>query len=664
MENPNFLKKFKGIGNAPEVVKAKERQENRTGEKVKGDFESLIQNYLNRFTEFKDHINKTKDGRQKERAIEKFKVIIMDKFITRFEDIPESYWKEKDEDGNMGPFFREINDQGLSGDWARMDDEKKEKYKREHAETLIENQKGSLEEWLDYFMDNDLSRDIPDYLKYWIFRSVTGLQEYEKPKDWDREKLEKRKLGEEDFSTETDIKTKGQFPRRSKNSLKKYPDLHSEALRYVADALVDKFEGKNQEFGYDIQEDEREKFKKYLEQENFAKLYGWAMESFNPIPEELLPVTEGKWVTYPKGTDVNEVVKKLKGKGTGLCIAGKGAASNYLSSGDLHIYYSNDMEGNPNFPRIAIHGKGDKIAEMRGIAYKQNLDPFMTEVAGAKCQEFQNGKEYQEKSEDMKRLTEIENKTRGNQKLNKDDLIFLYEIDKPIKYFGMNSDPRVEEIRKSRNIEEDASIIFECEPSQIAKSIDEINKTTKAYIGEWNPQIYQEIKKYPNIQHLYESFPDKKIFMMDLKTDPNINSPEKAEEVIRQKNIYLSEWGKNILYKTEFSQKSEQYSLVSFTVKELGLPNGATTEEIYKNAQELGLELCPAEVGPHLRLQYPGKEWMLIAMEQITARVGDPGVFGLNEDVGRLALCGNAAKSARRWGDDYLFVFLFRKLVS
>ena len=121
-----------------------------------------------------------------------------------------------------------------------MGETEKEKYKKEHAETLIENQRGSLEEWIDYFSDNDLSGDVPMYLKYWIFRTIIGLQEYEKPKDWDN----KKEIQRENISGEEGKKTEGQFPRRSKNSLKKFPDLHAEALRYVTDATVNKYKGK------------------------------------------------------------------------------------------------------------------------------------------------------------------------------------------------------------------------------------------------------------------------------------------------------------------------------------------------------------------------------------------------------------------------------------
>jgi hypothetical protein len=77
------------------------------------------------------------------------------------------------------------------------------------------------------------------------------------------------------------------------------------------------------------------------------------------------------------------------------------------------------------------------------------------------------------------------------------------------------------------------------------------------------------------------------------------------------------------------------------------------------------LELCPAEVGPHLRLQYPEKEeWFLIAMEPIIARDGDPDVFYLDGDGDLLGLYGDNARSVRRWHGDYGFVFSFRKPAS
>ena len=43
---------------------------------------------------------------------------------------------------------------------------------------------------------------------------------------------------------------------------------------------------------------------------------------------------------------------------------------------------------------------------------------------------------------------------------------------------------------------------------------------------------------------------------------------------------------------------------VELTLRDLGFSEGATAAQISERASELGLELCPLELGPHLRLQY------------------------------------------------------------
>ena len=200
--------------------------------------------------------------------------------------------------------------------------------------------------------------------------------------------------------------------------------------------------------------------------------------------------------------------------------------------------------------------------------------------------------------------------------------------------------------------------IFDCTPEQVAKSIDEINENARVYVGNWDVEVHQKIRDYPQIKHLFESFPEKKILKLTLETDPQVNSPESAEEALDSRNIYLTDWSRDILKKTEFSQERQKYELARFTVEQLGFPNGATTQEIYDKAKKLGIGLCPAEVGPHLRLKYPGGEWMLIAMKQITDRSGDPDVFDLGSLGVRLELSSSGARPGRRWGGGSEFVFL------
>jgi hypothetical protein len=205
---------------------------------------------------------------------------------------------------------------------------------------------------------------------------------------------------------------------------------------------------------------------------------------------------------------------------------------------------------------------------------------------------------------------------------------------------------------------------IKCAPKEIAYTHDEVNVHTKAYIGPWSVEIFQKIRAYSNIEHLYESFPDKKIFLQAIKTIPALDSPHKAQETLDKENIYTSDWGRGILQKTEFSKESKEYDLVRFSVAQLGFLNGATTEEIYKKAKDLGLELCPAEVGPLLRLQSKIKDWTLIAMEQITDRDGDPRLFYLHSSGDQLRLDGGIAGSVRQWSSDRQFVFRFRKFAA
>ena len=52
-------------------------------------------------------------------------------------------------------------------------------------------------------------------------------------------------------------------------------------------------------------------------------------------------------------------------------------------------------------------------------------------------------------------------------------------------------------------------IVFDCEPSQIAHSVGEVNESTKAYVGKLEPGIFQKLPE--TLEHIYTSFPEGKI---------------------------------------------------------------------------------------------------------------------------------------------------------
>ncbi|MCC6323705.1 hypothetical protein IT400_02845 [Candidatus Nomurabacteria bacterium] len=590
MENPNFLnKKYQDLPGSKEasrafaVARGKEKKE---GSILADTKENRIIAYLSRL----DAVAKD------ERGGELLKNKILNEYVTRYEEIPESY------------FENIIRDSGKLGDWNTYTPKQKEEEKRQNSEAVLDDQKSSLEEWVDYFKSDD-SKDISNTLKYWIFRNLVKLGEYDKDKK--------------------------EFPKRSRGTVLKFPDLNHESLRYVNDALINKFQGNSQEYEHDIQQEEREAFNKHLEKEDFAKLYAWATELMHPIPEHLLPITEGEWRKYQKNSSQRALVDSIKGKGTGWCTAGENTAKTQLKSGDFYVYYTKDDDQNSTIPRIAIRMEGDNIAEVRGIAYKQNLDPYMVNILKEKLEEFPDKEKYLKKEKDNKQLTTIDKKVKKGEDLNKEDLLFLYEINGPIDGFGYNKDPRIKEILKTRNIEEDQAIIFECTPDQIATNITEINENTKAYIGELVLGIFNKLS---NMEYVYTKFPNNRIKQIEIKS--NREYPNTADEWVKaykEKDITLEDSTINeMLGKMEQTILPEGQKFVQLTVADLGFPDGATYENICNKATVMGLELCAQDDGPKLRLEYdqPTADYFRTAMKSIEISDGSLRLWDVDRSDG------------------------------
>ncbi len=75
---------------------------------------------------------------------------------------------------------------------------------------------------------------------------------------------------------------------------------------------------------------------------------------------------------------------------------------------------------------------------------------------------------------------------------------------------------------------------------------------------------------------------------------------------LQQYSILMNESGERLFADDNFTTSDTKYILqtVELTVGDLGFPDGATMPKVFKRADELGLELCPLELGPHLRLVY------------------------------------------------------------
>jgi hypothetical protein len=89
--------------------------------------------------------------------------------------------------------------------------------------------------------------------------------------------------------------------------------------------------------------------------------------------------------------------------------------------------------------------------------------------------------------------------------------------------------------------------------------------------------------------------------------------------------------------------------LAIVSVAELGLDAEVSSQSaVYARAKRIGLELCPAEVGPRLRLDYrdqPLGEALDVAMEPVATYAGEPTILALVNFGSGLALIGSDGRS-------------------
>lgn len=123
-------------------------------------------------------------------------------------------------------------------------------------------------------------------------------------------------------------------------------------------------------------------------------------------------------------------------------------------------------------------------------------------------------------------------------------------------------------------------------------------------------------------------------------------------------------WAEDVFGKVTVSSEEKDVDLVVLSVAELGFKKGARYDQICAKAQELGLELCPDEVGPQLRKQYkdqPKGEWIVVAMKALADSDGDLIVFNVGHGDDGLWLSGYHGDPGSHWVAGDRFVFVRRK---
>ena len=345
------------------------------------------------------------------------------KYVIKEQNVPESYFRKQE---------KIALDRGYGH--VKYD----EKTKKQEIEHIINEQKASLDTWLDYFFSKDTDM-YPTWFKYYVFQGMLKLGYFDKEKN--------------------------SYTKRTESTVKPFIELNREALSLIYSELI-KFLNK--------ESIDDEKLNTLINNGSFSKLYSYAILKLDSVKDDGFKSDDGIWKKYNQGSNPGILFNDINGKGTGWCTAGGiGTARAHINGGDFHVYYTKDREGNYTKPRIAIRMEGNKIAEIRGISENQNIESNMEKVVDKKLEEFPDRDKYKKKVKDMEMLTYIYTKHQNKGELTKTDLRFLYEIDNKITGFGYKKDPRIEELLKGRNGRKDLALIFDCKEENISLTEEE-----------------------------------------------------------------------------------------------------------------------------------------------------------------------------------------------
>ena len=357
--------------------------------------------------------------------------------------------------------------------WPRQGTKRREK--EILAEDLIDKQRQSITSWTNYLGDKDCP--YPTWFKVYAFDGVS-------------------KMGLINKETK-------EFEKRDKSTVASFPTLNPEVLAKV-------YRNINEFYAVDkkawlAQHPDDAKLESLVKSGNFPKLYAKELFETKTIiktpekPEDI----EGDWFTYQLG-DEDELAKTAEG--TGWCIADPNVAHNYLSYGNYggndndweeddedweeeekeEEEDNNDWEEDENNPEednqnsskvkfiifklkapnspdgystngvasIRLDPDG-KVAEVSGLDSGQALEDSLVQTVKEKVLSLPGGKEFLQKFEDKQTLIKLDHKLQKGEDLTKEELSFLYKLDRPIATLDTynSEDPRITELKEKYDLE-------------------------------------------------------------------------------------------------------------------------------------------------------------------------------------------------------------------
>ena len=516
----------------------------------------------------------TKRVREHDR-LDLLKKYYYDKYVIKEENIPESYFELQE---------RILLESGFGHIEFNAKD------KLEEANHIIKEQKDSLDNWLNYFISEETNH-YPMWFKYYVFQNIVKIGEFDK--------------------------NRKEFTRRTNSTIKPFLGLNKEGVALLYDELC-KYLNKDKV--------DDENLENLIKNGSFFKIFGYITSKLDSIVKNRSNATDGIWKKYEKDSDFNILVEALEGKGTGWCTAGKETAKAQLEYGDFYVYFTKDNEGNYTIPRIAIRIEYDCIAEVRGVAEEQQIEPEFEDVVEEKLNEFPDKDEYKKKVKDMALLTIIYNKNKANEKLSIEELRFLYEIDQEIIGFGYKHDLRVREIINSRNIKKDLSLILGLKEYQISLTLEDVMKGySKYHYGNLilNAEISKKVKLPEEVSGIYS--------VVNANNSNDFNFPLKAQRVV----LPSLEYAKGVV----FPENLQCLQLIKLKIAE-GLVLQDSLQETYLPSL-INLEGIVLPKNENGELYIPGKIYcpfpdikIIAAAKRTEARQSEPKIFEeINDDL-------------------------------
>ena len=346
-----------------------------------------IEKYLDRL----ERVHEKVMNHPTDTGIRSLKKFYYDHYVIKPENISDKYWQFLD-----SQYFEQY---GIHLN---------ERLKQQHIQTILTDQKTSLDKWIDYLSSND-ARFFPTWAKYWAFQGMLNIGAYDNKNEV--------------------------YKRRDKSTVAPFVDLNQEVLAKVIDMIVQSVN----------QEQVEENFQQLVENGNFQKIYTLLLKQHK---EKIMfnANTAGVWKKYDMGSDYHPLWESLQGKNTGWCTAGADTCKKQLAGGDFYVYYTYDEKGEATNPRLAIRMDGkNQIGEIRGIAQDQNIEPNFEEIVEEKIQDFADRDKYKKRLHDTKMLTTMYKKYQNHELLTKDDLLFIYGS---VEGCGWHNDPRLNELRE------------------------------------------------------------------------------------------------------------------------------------------------------------------------------------------------------------------------